>query len=138
MNLANHCGTFFSSYPALLSCPTVGSDIQYCQSQGKKVLISLGGAVGTYGFTSDQQAQGFATTIWNMFLGGTNSSYPRPFGTGVVMNGVDLDIEAGVITGYAAFVNQLRTYFATDSSNTYYVSGKIKNKKEKKKKKNKN
>jgi chitinase len=32
------------------------------------VTISLGGATGAAGFTSDSQAQGFADLIWNLFL----------------------------------------------------------------------
>jgi chitinase len=40
-------------------------------------------------------------------LGG--SSDTRPFGD-AVLDGVDLDIEGGSTTGYAAFVKQLRTH----------------------------
>jgi len=87
----------------------VGADIQACQAKGKIVTISLGGAGGGVGFTSDSQAQAFADTIWNLFLGG--SSPTRPFGN-AVLDGVDLDIEGGTGTGYPAFVNQLRSHTA--------------------------
>jgi len=120
MNFAGHCGdTFSKSNPLLLDCAsTIGDDITYCQQQGKKIMISLGGAEGKYGFTSDSQAQTFATTVWNLFLGGTSTT--RPFGTAVV-DGVDLDIEKGASTSYSAFITALRGYFAT-ASKQYYIS----------------
>ena len=40
----------------LLHCPALAADIKKCQSLGKKVLLSLGGAIGNYGFTSDSEA----------------------------------------------------------------------------------
>lgn len=72
-------------------------DIKTCQSKGVKIILSLGGAAGSYGFTSDAQGQTFAQTIWDMF-GGGSSTY-RPFGDSVI-DGVDLDIEGGPSTGY--------------------------------------
>lgn len=45
-------------------------------------MFSLGGASGAVSFTSDSQAQSFADTIWNLFLGG--SSADRPFGSAVL------------------------------------------------------
>ena len=55
-------------------------------------MLSLGGAAGSYGFTSDAQAQTFAQTMWGMFGRGTGTTYPRPFGS-AVLDGIDLDIE---------------------------------------------
>ena len=55
-------------------------------------MLSLGGAAGSYGFTSDAQAQTFAQTMWDMFGRGTGTTYPRPFGS-AVLDGIDLDIE---------------------------------------------
>lgn len=80
------------------------------------MLLSLGGAVGTYGFTDDSQASDFATTLWNIFGGGT-SDY-RPFGSSIV-DGFDLDIENNNPTGYAAFVTQMRNLY---SGGDYYIS----------------
>lgn len=60
--------------------------------------MSLGGAAGSYGFSSDAQGQTFAQTIYNMF--GAGSSQYRPFGDAQI-DGVDLDIEGGSATGYA-------------------------------------
>ncbi|KAI0275109.1 class III chitinase, partial [Gloeopeniophorella convolvens] len=121
MNLANTCNpTDNATFPgtALPNCQSLASDIQFCQSKGKIVTLSLGGAGGGVGFTSDSQAQTFADTIWNLFLGGSSST--RPFGS-AVLDGVDLDIEGGSGTGYAAFVNQIRTH-ASGASKRYYIS----------------
>lgn len=65
------------------------ADIKTCQKAGKVVLLSLGGAIGTYGFSSASQATTFATTVWNLFGGGSSST--RPFGSAVV-DGFDLGI----------------------------------------------
>ncbi|EPS99093.1 hypothetical protein FOMPIDRAFT_97135 [Fomitopsis schrenkii] len=122
LNLANTCNTTNADYftgTNLLNCSFLASDIEYCQNQGKAVTISLGGGGATVGFTNDSQAQSFADQIWNVFLGG--SSDDRPFGT-VVLDGVDLDIEGGSQTGYAAFITQLRTHF-TGADKSYYISG---------------
>jgi len=120
MNFAGHCSkSFNSANKNLLICPAIEADILTCQSKGVQVIISLGGADGTYGFTSDTQASTFADTFWNMFLGGT-SGIPRPFGT-AILDGVDLDIEKSPTTGYAAFIAQLRTHFVNAPKN-YYIS----------------
>jgi chitinase len=47
----------------------LATDITTCQSKGKLVTISLGGATGSVGFGSDAQGTAFANTIWNLFLG---------------------------------------------------------------------
>jgi len=96
------------------------ADIQTCQAAGKKILLSLGGAAGSYGFTSDSQAESFADQLWNLFGGG--SSDTRPFGDAII-DGFDLDIEGGSTTGYAAFINQMRSHYASDTSKEYYISG---------------
>jgi len=95
------------------------ADIKTCQAAGKKILLSLGGAAGSYGFTSDSQAETFADTVWNLFGGGSSST--RPFDDAII-DGFDLDIEGGSTTGYTAFVNRLQTHYATDSSKSYYIS----------------
>lgn len=60
----------------------MASDIKYCQSKGKLVTLSLGGATGSVGFQSEDQANAFAETIWNVFLGGSSST--RPFGDAIL------------------------------------------------------
>ncbi|EGO03010.1 glycoside hydrolase family 18 protein [Serpula lacrymans var. lacrymans S7.3] len=122
LNLANSCNptdnaTFAGS--ELPNCSALAADIQTCQAAGKIVTLSLGGATGANGFTSDAQAQTFADQIWDLFLGGNGTT--RPFGA-AVLDGVDLDIEGGSSTGYAAFVTQIRSH-ATGASKPYYVTG---------------
>ena len=63
-------------------CTSVGADIKTCQAKGKIVTLSLGGAGGSVGFTSDQQGEDLADQIWDMFLGGSSST--RPFGDAVM------------------------------------------------------
>ncbi|KIJ54039.1 carbohydrate-binding module family 5 protein [Sphaerobolus stellatus SS14] len=122
MNLANTCNNVDNAtFPGseLPNCQVLATDIQACQAKGKVVTISLGGAGGGVGFNSDAQAQSFADQIWNLFLGGSSST--RPFGS-AVLDGVDLDIEGGSNSGYAAFVTQLRTHF-NGASKKYYITG---------------
>ena len=120
VNFAASCndGTVFPG-TALLQCPTIAEDIKTCQNKGKIILLSLGGASGSYGFTSDSEAEEFAQTVWDMFGGG--SSDTRPFGDSIV-DGFDLDIEGGSTVGYAAFSNKLRELYSTDSSKEYYIA----------------
>ncbi|THH32105.1 hypothetical protein EUX98_g2083 [Antrodiella citrinella] len=121
INLANICNpTDNATFPgtSLPNCASVGNDIKTCQAKGKIVTLSLGGAGGAVGFSSDAQAETFADTIWNTFLGGTSTT--RPFGD-AVLDGVDLDIEGGSPTGYAAFVNAIRSH-ASGASKQYFVS----------------
>ena len=66
----------------LPQCSFLASAIETCQSKGKIVTISLGGATGAAGITSDSQATAFADQIWNIFLGGSSST--RPFGNAVL------------------------------------------------------
>jgi hypothetical protein len=63
MNLANICNNVDNAtFPGsqLPNCAVLASDITTCQAKGKIVTISLGGAGGGVGFTSDAQASGFA------------------------------------------------------------------------------
>lgn len=121
LNLANACTTTFND-SALLDCPDVGADIQTCQSQGKIVLLSMGGGAGYYGFENDSQAEAFATTLWDMFGGGSDSSVQRPFGDAIV-DGFDFDIEASSpdATGYTVLAQSLKTLFSTGTK-SYYLS----------------
>ncbi|EEB87800.1 hypothetical protein MPER_14704, partial [Moniliophthora perniciosa FA553] len=90
----------------LPNCASLAADIKSCQAKGKVITLSLGGATGSVGFSSDDQATTFAQTIWNLFLGGSSST--RPFGD-AVLDGVDLDIEGGNSDHYTAFVNKIRS-----------------------------
>ncbi|KAJ7129985.1 class III chitinase [Mycena crocata] len=120
MNLANICNpTDNATFPgtALPNCSKLASDITTCQSKGKLVALSLGGATGSVGFGSDAQGTTFAHTIWDLFLGGSSST--RPFGTAILDGSVH--IEGGSGTGYVAFVNTIRS-LASGASKRYYVT----------------
>ncbi|GMF03032.1 unnamed protein product [Ambrosiozyma monospora] len=120
LNFAGACTTKGSN--GLLKCDEIAEDIKTCQGLGKKILLSLGGAVGSYGFASDSDAEGFAGTLWNYFGGGSDvSSSDRPFGDSII-DGFDFDIERGSSTGYAALTTKLREYYDKDSSKQYYIS----------------
>ncbi len=121
LNFANHCETAYDARnPFLLKCPDIQKGIETCQASGKRVVLSLGGASGAYGFVSDAEGEAFAKTVWEMFLGGKGSV--RPFGS-AVLDGVDLDLEGGSATGYSAFVKKLRALSAADASRHYLITG---------------
>ncbi|KAJ3783795.1 class III chitinase [Lentinula aff. detonsa] len=121
LNLATCNPTDNATFSGTLlpDCSALASDIETCQAAGKLVTISLGGANGGVGFSSDAQGTAFAQTIWDLFLGGSSST--RPFGS-AVLDGVDLDIEGGGGTGYAAFVTEIRS-LASGASKQYYITG---------------
>ena len=120
INLANHCNTSFPGYPDLLNCTRIASHIKTCQDYGRKIILSLGGAAGVYGFSSSSEAENFASTIWNLFLGGDSSV--KPF-KGISLDGVDLDIEAGSTRYYADFIKSIRQLMLTDNSKSYIITG---------------
>lgn len=129
LNFANHgddCQKYNVQYPNcpfLLNCTTtIGYDIPKCQSMNKKIMLSLGGAVGSYGFTSNSQGTQFANEIWSMFFEGTNSKGIRPFGNSI-LDGIDLDIEGGSYVGYGSFVTQLRSLMSSSKKKEYIISG---------------
>ncbi|KAF9923518.1 Chitinase 1 [Linnemannia zychae] len=118
LNLANHCETTFPG-SNLLSCPKIAQDIKACQAKGKALVISIGGASGSYSIEDPAAGAAFAEQIWNIFLGGNSAT--RPFGD-AILDGVDLDLESGTNKGYIAFINTLRAKFATSSRNYYITS----------------
>jgi len=122
LNFANHenqCTTF-PNCPFLLNCAsTIGVDIGKCQGMGKKLVMSLGGGVGSYGFRSEAEGTSFAGTMWNMFFEGNSTM--RPFGNAVV-DGIDLDIEGGSTVGYVSFVKTLRGLMSR-SGRSYLITG---------------
>lgn len=105
----------------LLDCPFLAKNITTCQSLGKKVFLSLGGATGTTNFTSDAQATTFASTLWNLFGGGNTTSNLRPFGS-VRIDGFDVDNEDHSTDHYNVFISALRKTFDQDKTKQYYIS----------------
>jgi len=94
-------------------------DITYCQSQGKTILLSVGGGGYSVSFVSENDAFNASSQVWDLFLGGSSSS--RPYGS-VVFDGIDLDIESGAPHYWANFTTGLRNHYKTDPSRTYYLS----------------
>ncbi|KAJ3282054.1 Chitinase 1 [Rhizoclosmatium sp. JEL0117] len=69
----------------------LGQDIKFCQNLGIKIMLSLGGdRVANYQFA---QGDGvfYANLFYNMFLDGSGPL--RPFGSGVTIDGLELDVE---------------------------------------------
>lgn len=88
----------------------------------KKVLLSLGGAIATTAFSSDDQATQFATTLWDLFGAGTGLDADlRPFGD-VQIDGFDVDNEDHSTAYYSTFVSALRKNLDSDPSKKYYIS----------------
>ncbi|KZV66161.1 glycoside hydrolase family 18 protein [Peniophora sp. CONT] len=121
IDFANTCNQFdFSTFPGtdLADCSFMASQIEACQAKGKIVTLSLGGATGQVGFSSDSAAESLAKRVWNEFLGGSSST--RPFGS-AVLDGLDLDIESGSSAHYDTFVNTIRSLSA-GASKRYYIT----------------
>jgi chitinase len=122
VNFSKHCNSMMAydaDHKRLYRCDEIARGVNECQRAGKKVLISLGGAVGNYGFNNEGEARMFAQTTWDLFLGGQSNF--RPFTT-ATLDGVDLDLENGRTAHYGAYVTRLRELMRTDPSRRYYVT----------------
>ncbi|EOY19892.1 Acidic endochitinase [Theobroma cacao] len=108
MNLAGHCD------PPSGTCVIFGEQIRYCQRLGIKALLSLGGAIGTYGLTSKDDAQSVADYLWETFLPGRTS--PGPLGD-ATLDGIDFDIEGASNLYYDDLVR-----FLKEKSESVYLS----------------
>ena len=144
LNLGAACGSDATTEAqakgatGILNCPEVAGNITICQNKGKKVMLSLGGADGTTVFASEKQAVAFASTVWDIFGGGT-SDVGRPFGNNK-LDGFDIgqypersllwstctnslqDTEQKNPAYYTNFTTALRQTFTQDPSKTYYIS----------------
>ncbi|KAI3934168.1 hypothetical protein MKW92_043160 [Papaver armeniacum] len=101
LNLAGHCDPYSNG------CVTLSDDIKSCQAKGIKVILSIGGASGSYGLASSEDARQVATYLWNNFLGGKSSS--RPLGS-AILDGIDFDIEGGSSQHYGELAKYLKRY----------------------------
>ncbi|KAL8728859.1 MAG: hypothetical protein Q9166_005099 [cf. Caloplaca sp. 2 TL-2023] len=121
-----------SDSPLLSNCPLIDPNIKTCQALGKKLLLSLGGAIPANQFIkNDESAVAFAKFLWNAF-GPEDPTYngPRPFGDAVI-DGFDFDIESAVsdndaasqYRGYGTMIDTLRVLFAANTKKEYYISG---------------
>ncbi|KHN16990.1 Acidic endochitinase [Glycine soja] len=112
MNLAGHCN------PATNSCTKFSSEIKDCQSKGIKVLLSIGGGIGSYTLASVEDARNVSTFLWNTFLGGKSSSSSRPLGD-AVLDGIDFDIELGSTQNYEHLARFLKAYSGVGGKRVY-------------------
>ena len=69
----------------MFRCPKIEAGIKECQKNGKKVLMSLGGAVGRAGFSSQGDAKLFAYRVYHLLLEGDDLQNLRPFGRLVML-----------------------------------------------------
>nr|GMC54450.1 acidic endochitinase-like [Ipomoea batatas]GMC96153.1 acidic endochitinase-like [Ipomoea batatas]GME02989.1 acidic endochitinase-like [Ipomoea batatas]GME02992.1 acidic endochitinase-like [Ipomoea batatas]GME19480.1 acidic endochitinase-like [Ipomoea batatas] len=86
LDLTGHCD------PGSNQCTSLSDEIRGCQNQGIKVMLSIGGAGGTYSLSSADDAKNVAQYLWDNYLGGQSGS--RPLGD-AVLDGIDFDIESG-------------------------------------------
>ncbi|KAI1077680.1 glycoside hydrolase family 18 protein [Whalleya microplaca] len=117
-NAGDNCTTYEGT--ELLNCPQLEEDIQACQSKGKTILLSIGGATYTEGgFTDEASAVSGAESVWSLF-GSDTTTENRPFGKAVV-DGFDFDFES-TTSNFAPFASRLRELMDADTSKTYYLS----------------
>jgi Chitinase len=119
--IGQSCSISTSSEPS--QCDDLAAAISTCQANGVKVILSLGGAVGAYSLSSQQEAETIGQNLWDAYGNTGNGGVPRPFGYTFV-NGWDFDIEASSGNQYYQYlISTLRSNFASDPSNTYYITG---------------
>ncbi|XP_015942321.2 hevamine-A isoform X2 [Arachis duranensis] len=87
-NFAGHCGPWSP-------CDKLEPEIKHCQSNGVKVFLSLGGAVGPYSLCSPDDARNVSDYLYKNFLTGQKG----PLGS-VYLDGIDFDIEGGGVNLY--------------------------------------
>jgi len=105
-NIGDGCSTFGDG---MLHCPQVAEDIKTCQSLGKQVILSIGGATYTEGgFASEADATEAAKNVWATFgPGGNSTGVNRPFDDASV-DGFDFDFET-TVTNMVPFGKTLRS-----------------------------
>jgi chitinase len=105
-------------------CTNIQTSIPICQAAGIKVILSLGGASGSYSLQSDAEAETIGQYLWDSYANSGNTAVERPFGDSFV-NGFDFDIELndGFSQFYPSMISTLRSNFASDPDNTYYITG---------------
>ncbi|APA07296.1 hypothetical protein sscle_02g020660 [Sclerotinia sclerotiorum 1980 UF-70] len=122
-----------------VQCPGIQEGIPYCQSLGKKILLSLGGASNTYQLTGVADGEYFADFLWGSYgpfkqswldNGGIRPMDGGYYGTDpnihIDIDGFDFDIEIAPTDsseGYIAMINRLREHFAENPSKKYFISG---------------
>ncbi|KAI0407101.1 class III chitinase ChiA2 [Xylaria palmicola] len=105
------------------NCEALASAITTCQSNGVKVILSLGGAVGSYSLASEDEATTIGNNLWKAYGNSGATNVQQPFGEAFV-NGFDFDLELNKGNEYyPAMISALRSNFESDSRNSYYITG---------------
>lgn len=120
-NIGNSCYVGTNGAPQL--CDNLAASIASCQAAGIKIILSLGGAAGSYSLQSQSQAVAIGQYLWEAYGNSGSSSVQRPFGN-VFVNGFDFDLELNAGSQYYQYlISTLRSNFASDPKNTYYITG---------------
>lgn len=98
------------------------ADIQTCQSNGKTIMLSIGGDTYTEGgFSSPDAAKAAAEKTWATFGPvQSGSGALRPFGD-AVLDGFDFDFES-IVSNMGAFGSHLRSLMDGSSYKKYFLS----------------
>lgn len=105
------------------NCDNLTAAITTCQSNGVKVILSLGGASAAYSLASNEEAESIGEYLWQAYGKSGNGTATRPFGD-VAVDGFDFDIEVNRGSEfYPAMISALRARFASDPSKAYYITG---------------
>jgi chitinase len=105
------------------NCDNVASSIATCQAAGIKIILSLGGASGSYSLQSQAEAEAIGQYVWDSYGNSGNTNVQRPFGNNFV-NGWDFDIEVNEGSQYYQYlIAKLRSNFASDPSHQYFITG---------------
>jgi chitinase len=122
LNFAN-LGYYDSSNPSsAFGLANIVDDIKFCQSQGVKMILSIGGSWGSnsdYFIGSGQGAT--LAAVWDaLFFNSGNTNSPL---YGVVLDGIDFDIE----TNFGNEVGNMISYFRGKHPNKeqFIITGKI-------------
>ncbi|OAA36837.1 class III chitinase ChiA2 [Metarhizium rileyi] len=127
---------FIASSGEAQNCDDLASAIDTCKTNGVKIILSLGGAVGSYALSSREEAEAIGQRLWDAYgkPGNNNNNNnnininnetatPRPFGKTFV-NGWDFDIESNMGNRfYEYMIARLRSNFASDPDNRYLITG---------------
>ncbi|KAL7920234.1 glycoside hydrolase family 18 protein [Trichoderma austrokoningii] len=115
--IGQSCSIDTSGNPS--NCGDLATAIATCKSNGVKVVLSLGGAVGAYSLSSQQEAETIGQNLWDAY-GAGNGTVPRPFGSTTV-DGWDFDIEASSGNQYYQYlIAKLRSNF---NGGNYVITG---------------
>ncbi|KAJ6439405.1 class III chitinase [Purpureocillium lavendulum] len=120
-NAGDNC-TAFPDNKNVLSCPQIEADIKGCQTNGKTIILSLGGATYTQGgWGSASAAQTAAQMVWDMFGPvPSGKTVDRPFGSAVV-DGFDFDFES-TASNLPAFAQKLRSLMDAAGGKKFYLT----------------